>query len=58
MNVSAILAWLHAQAAALFATVGDVAANRPEPAGQVVIRVAVAAVVIWAVLKIARKVSK
>jgi len=58
VNVSAILVWLHAQAAALFATVGDVLANRPAPAGQVVARVLVAAVVIWAALKIAKKVSK
>ena len=34
-----VLAWLHAQAAVLFATLGNVAANRPEPARQVVVYV-------------------
>ena len=38
-SVTAILTWLHAQASALFATFGNVAANRPEPARQVVVYV-------------------
>ena len=33
------LAWLHAQAATMIATLGNVAANRPEPARQVIVYV-------------------
>lgn len=58
MNVSAALAWLQAQVTALFATVRNIVANRPEPARQVIIDVLVTLAVAVALLKIAKTVSK
>ena len=52
------LVWLHAKVAALFAALGDVISNRPEPAGAVVIRTLAAIGGIWLALMIARKVKK
>ena len=31
-SAAAVLAWLHAQGSAMVSNVGDIAANRPEPA--------------------------
>ena len=56
-SAASILAWLHAQGSALLANFGNVAANRPEPARQVVISTLVTAAVAWAVLKIIKKVK-
>ena len=36
-TVQNALVWLHVHVSALFAIIGDVSANRPAPAGQVVI---------------------
>lgn len=54
-TVQNALIWLHAHVSALFAIIGDVSANRPAPAGQVVVYTLVAAVLLVAVLKAAAK---
>lgn len=51
------LAWLHAQAQAVFSTIAAVAANQPAPARQVLVYTLVPIVIAWAVLKIAKKVK-
>jgi hypothetical protein len=56
--MNGILPWLHAQANALFATISDVASNRPEPARQVVIYTVVLAALLYAIPKIIKLVSK
>ena len=56
-SVANVLAWLHVQVNALLANFGNVAANRPEPARQVVISTLVTVGVAWAVLKIIKKVK-
>jgi len=58
MNLSAVLAWLQAQAAALFATIGNVASNRPEPARQVVIDLVILGALAYVIPKIAKLASK
>ena len=57
-HLSAILAWLQAQAGALFATVGNVASNRPEPARQVVIDVVILGALVFFSPKLIKLVSK
>jgi hypothetical protein len=57
-NLHPALAWLHTQANALLANFGNVAANRPEPARQVVISTLVTVGVVWAVVRIVKKFSK
>ena len=54
-SVTALLAWLHAQASALFATFGNVAANRPEPARQVVVYTLVFAALLAVAPRILKK---
>jgi hypothetical protein len=56
--MSDALAWLHAQGVAMVATVGDVWTNHPEPARQVIGSAAMIIALIWAALKIVKKVSK
>lgn len=58
MNFDAILAWLHAQVSALLANLGDMVANRPEPARSTVIYTLVTVLVVWVIIKIAKKVGK
>ena len=56
-TVDNALVWLHVHATALFAYIAGVIANRPEPAGQVVIRTLATVVVIWVAIKIVKKVK-
>ena len=58
MNLNAVLAWLQAQASAIFATIGNVVSDRPEPARQVVVYVAVLAVLVFVIPRIIKLVSK
>ena len=52
------LAWLHAQAATMFATLGAIAANRPEPARQVVIYVLALVVLVVGIPKLVKILKK
>ena len=52
------LAWLHAQAADLLATIGNIAANRAEPARQVVTDTLVTITVLWIALRVVSKKAK
>ena len=54
-SVTATLTWLHAQASALFATFGNVAANRPEPARQVVVYTLVFAAILAVTPRVLKK---
>lgn len=56
--LTGILTFLHTQANALFANLGDVAADRPEPARQVLVSTVITAAVIWLFFKIAKKFGK
>jgi hypothetical protein len=56
--MSSVLAWLQAQAHVLGSVLSAVAANRPEPARQVLIYTAVLVLIIWAAIKIAKSASK
>jgi UPF0716 family protein affecting phage T7 exclusion len=58
VNGSAVFAWLHAQGADMVANIGDIAANRPEPARQMVFSTLMTAAAIWLILQIAKKVPK
>ena len=59
MNLSTVLTWLKTQAGELFATIGNVASNRPEPARQVIIDVVIlAALVALVIPRIVKAVSK
>ena len=53
-----VLAWLHAQAAAMIATLGDVAANRLAPARQVWIYTLVLVGLGWAIPKVFKILKK
>ena len=52
--LQAALAWLHAQAATMIATLGDVAANRLAPARQVWIYTLVLVGLGWAIPKLVK----
>ncbi len=51
------LVWLHVHVGELFAYIGNVIANRPEPAGQVVLRTLGTVAAAWIVIKIVKKVK-
>jgi cytochrome c biogenesis protein CcdA len=53
-----VLTWMQAQAHVLGSVISAVAANKPEPARQVLIYTAVLALIIWAAVKITKSVSK
>lgn len=56
--MNGVLPLLKAQANAVFATIGNVASDKPEPARQVVIYVIVLAVLAYVIPKIVKLVSK
>jgi hypothetical protein len=52
------LSWLHAQANVLGSVLSAVAADKPEPARQVLIYTVALVLIIWAAVKLAKSVSK
>ena len=56
--VQTALAWLHAQAATMFATLSAVASNRPEPARQVIVYVLVLVVLAVGIPKLVKVFKK
>lgn len=51
------MSWLTTQGNPLLANLADLAANRPEPARQVIVCTVATAVVAWVIFMILRKVS-